>query len=171
MSNENKNYNDNQNEEKKSFSPKPFTKEEIDSIISKTDAKLAEFIKSGKYKDVLLMMGNLYKYSFLNQMYISMQKPDVTSVYGLKGWNLQGRSVMTGQKAIKIIAPIIETTYKDKIDESGNPLLGDDGKQLQEENKTIVGYKPVYVFDLSQTKGKEIEVFKIDKNIAVKDRN
>lgn len=170
MSNENKKY-ENQSEERKSFNPKPYTKEEIDNIIKHTDEKLADFIKSGKYKDVLLMMGNLYKYSFLNQMFISMQKPDATSVYGLKGWNLQGRSVMTGQKAIKIIAPIMETTYEGKVDESGEAILGEDGKQLQDETKTVAGYKPVYVFDLSQTKGKELEVFRINKETAVENKD
>lgn len=170
MSKENKKIND-QGEDKKTFNAKPYTKDEIDSIIKYTDEKLTDFIKSGKYKDVLLMMGNLYKYSFLNQMYISLQKPDATTVYGLKGWNLQGRSVMTGQKAIKIIAPIIETTYEGKVDETGDPVLDEDGKQIQNESKSVVGYKPAYVFDLSQTKGKDLEVFKINKDTVVENKD
>lgn len=56
--------------EKKSIDAKPFRKEEVEKIMMEVDKKLEEFIKSGKYKDVLIMMGNLGKYSLTNQIYI-----------------------------------------------------------------------------------------------------
>ena len=57
-------------ETKKKVEARPFKKEEVDKIVEEVDRKLDEFIKSGAYKDVLIMMGNLGKYSLTNQIYI-----------------------------------------------------------------------------------------------------
>lgn len=141
---------------------KTFQKEEIDKIMADVDRKLESFIKEGNYKDVLLMMGNIGKYSITNQIYILLQKPDAITVNGVRGWNFLGRKVRKGEKGIKIIAPIKET-----IKEETNKK-DDDGKEKKE--KVIKTFKPSYVFDISQTEGKEIRAFKIDEKSTVKDK-
>lgn len=141
---------------------KVFKKEEIDKIMDDVDKKLEEFIKKGNYKDVLLMMGNLGKYSITNKIYILLQKPDAVTVNGVRGWNYLGRSVKKGEKGIKIIAPIKGVIEKD--------LGSVEGKEVKEKVKVVKAYKPSYVFDISQTEGKEIKTFKIDENISIKDK-
>ena len=84
------------------------------------DKKLEEFIKSGNYKDVLIMIGNLGKYSLTNQIYILLQKPDAVTVNGMRGWNFLGRSIEKDEKAIKIMAPIRELVDQEVLDENGN---------------------------------------------------
>src|SRR5574344_2418205 len=134
---------------------KPYTKEEVDLILKQVDEKLQEFLKEGKYKDVLLMMGNLGRYSLINQIYVLLQKPDATPVNGMRQWNWLGRSVGPGQRAIKIFAPIRETVTKDELDENGKPVLDADGKPVKEAHEVVRGFKPSYVFDISQTQGKD----------------
>lgn len=137
-----------------------FKKEEIDKIIKDVDIKLEEFIKGGNYKDVLLMMGNLGKYSITNQIYVLLQKPDATTIKGIHGWNALGRVIKKGEKGIKIIAPI-----------KANIKKGENNSNENEENiKVIKAYKPSYVFDISQTEGKEIRTFKMDENVSIEDK-
>lgn len=60
---------ENKAENKKEYAVKPYSQEEIDRILGEIDEKLTEFIKSDKYEDVLLKMGNLGRYSFTNMIY------------------------------------------------------------------------------------------------------
>ena len=78
---------ENTKKEYKSYEVKPYTKEEREKILQDIDNKLLEFINSDKYKDVLLMMGNLGNYSLTNQIYILLQNENATSVAGMKEWN------------------------------------------------------------------------------------
>lgn len=135
-------------------------KEEFKKVVKDIDDKLYSFIKEGNYKDVLLKMGNLSKYSLLNQIYILMQKEDATYVCGIKGWNYLKRSIIKGEKGIHIISPI-----KTKIIEKDE--LGEEIKNYQ----VISGYKRSIVFDISQTSGKEIKNFKINEDIVVKNKD
>lgn len=80
----------------------------MDNLINEIDKSLEKFIKDGKYKDVLMAMGNLGHYSLNNQIYIIMQKPDAKTLYGLKKWNSFGRYIKQGEKSIKIFKPIIK---------------------------------------------------------------
>ena len=154
----------------KNYSPKIYSKEEILNIMNDIDAKLTDFIKSGKYQDVLLSMGNLGKYSFNNQLYILFQNPDASTVKGMKQWNYLGRSIIPGSKSIRIFAPIVETINKSMLDKEGNPILDENGQEILISQKVVRKFKASYVFDISQTTGKEIEVFKMDENTQVQDK-
>lgn len=61
--------------------------------MEEVNRKFEEFIKSGKYKDILIMMGNLGKYSLTNQVYILLQNLNTSFVNGMRGWNYLGRSI------------------------------------------------------------------------------
>ncbi len=129
-------------------------KEEIDELTQQIDARLFEFIKQGKYKDVLLGMANLGRYSLYNQFYILCQKPDAKTVYGMRKWNEFGRMIRKGEKALRIFSPILGYTEKSK-----------------EEGKRVVkGFKLGCVFDISQTEGNEIDSFAIKENSPIKDK-
>ncbi len=156
---------------KEKFEVKPYSKEEVEKILGEIDSKLTEFIKSDKYKDVLLTMGNLGKYSFTNQIYILLQNPTATTVNGMKQWNYLGRSVIPGEKALKIFAPLRTKENKEILDNEGNPILDEDGNVKTKEIDVIKGFKPSFVFDISQTQGKELEAFKFNDNITVEDKD
>ena len=90
-----------------------------------------------------------------------MQKPDATLVAGFNKWKNQfGRNVIKGEHGIKIIAP---TPFKKKIEQekldpdTQLPMLDADGKIITEEKTIqIPMYKPVTVFDVSQTEGRPL---------------
>lgn len=155
---------------KKKYVPKRFTKKEMDDIAAEIDMKLHDFIKAGKYKDVLLAMGNLGKYSLNNQILILMQRPDAKAVNSMKKWNLMGRHIVPGEKAIRIFAPILKNVEKNVVDENGKPVLDKDGNQKKAKDLLPVAYEQAYVFDISQTDGKELDVFRFDEKKVVENK-
>ena len=100
----------------------------------------------------LTAMGRFYSYSFGNILEIARQKPDATRVAGLYAWNQLGRKVMKGQKGIRILAPLIGSRKKkDTEATSKDPAAV--------SKPVLVGFRAVYVFDLSQTEGAELPAF------------
>lgn len=97
-------------------------------------------------------------------MLIFMQKPNATVVTGFNKWRDQfERHVKKGEKGIKILAP---SPYKKKISEpkldpvTDLPLRDKDGNIIYEEKTIKVpAYKPVSVFDVSQTYGKPLPTY------------
>lgn len=138
---------------------KRISKKEMEELTKKIDEELLKFIKTGKYKDVLIMMGNLGRYSLNNQIYIIMQKPNARTVHGMKQWNRLGRHVIPGEKSIKIFSPIL--VRKDKEETKG---------EESEKGYVCRGFKLGYVFDVSQTEGKKIEAFRFDEDKLVKEK-
>ena len=93
----------------------------------------------------LTAMGRFHTYSFGNILEIARQKPDATRVAGMYAWNHLGRKVIKGQKGIRILAPMIGNRKKKDSDAE---------KDIAKQNqRVIVGFRAVYVFDVSQTEG------------------
>lgn len=132
----------------------------VDDLIKQADDSLIKFIKEGKYQDVLLNMSNLSNYSMRNQILIYIQNPEATHVNGMKAWNYYGRSVKKGEKSMKVIAPIIE---KVEIHED-SAYEGPD--QEPKYKQVVTGFKVSFVFDITQTDGKEIQKFDSTEEIA-----
>jgi Zn-dependent peptidase ImmA (M78 family) len=130
----------------------------VDELIKQADEQLVEYLKSGKYKEFLKSMSNLYNYSLRNQMLIFSQQKNASLVKGLSAWNSLGRTVLPGQKGIKIIMPIIKN-LEDENEKSEN---------VQEQISRVVGYKAGHVFDYSQTQGKELEILNFNSGIIDK---
>lgn len=133
----------------------------VKEITDKLEQGLKELFDSERFKTYLNTMSKFHNYSFNNTLLIAMQKPDATLVAGFQSWQKNfERHVNKGEKGIKIMAP---APYKKKqemevIDpKTQRPVLGDDGKPKTEEVEiTIPAFKPVTVFDVSQTDGKPI---------------
>ncbi|MDQ2835178.1 MAG: ArdC-like ssDNA-binding domain-containing protein [Acidobacteriota bacterium] len=90
-------------------------------------------------------MGRFHNYSFGNILEIARQRPDATRVAGLYAWNQLGRKVMKGQKGIRILAPVIGIRRKKDSEAE---------KDITKQNQPVlVGFRSVYVFDVSQTEG------------------
>lgn len=140
---------------------KQTNKERLKDITDSIERGIEELFQSDKYAEYLRTMSRFHKYSVNNTMLIYMQRPDATLVAGFNKWRDQfERNVMKGEKGIKIIAP---TPYKKKIEQEKRdpdtnlPMLDADGKVIIEEKEIkIPMFKPVTVFDVSQTDGKPL---------------
>jgi len=81
-----------------------------------------------------------HQYSAGNIWLIMLSKPDASYVAGFHKWKSMGRWVRKGEHGIPILAPIF---IKVEVD-----------KGLKEEQ--LLGFRTVYVFDVSQTQGKPL---------------
>ncbi|KXU01856.1 hypothetical protein SCODD09_00948 [Streptococcus constellatus] len=107
-----------------------------------------QYLNSEHYKHYLDKMSQLNNYSSRNIQLILAQNPNAKYVTSLNKWNKEfGRYINKGEKALKIIAPNIHL----KKDSEGNPLLDKEGKPV-----TYMTFQVKSVFDVSQTKGKEL---------------
>ena len=106
--------------------------------------ELAEATDAARMSEEMLfyldMCARFHKYSPQNVWLIMMACPDASKVAGFKKWYTMGRYVRKGEGGIPILAPILAT------------VENEDGK----EDKKLVGFKVVYVFDISQTDGEPL---------------
>lgn len=145
--------------EKQSYAEQ--NKARLKGITDSIEAGIKELFQSDKYRQYLSTMSRFHRYSVNNTMLIYMQKPDATLCAGFNKWKDQfERSVVKGEKGIKIIAP---TPFKKKIEQekldpdTKIPMRDADGKIIIEEKTVqIPMYKVVSVFDVAQTEGKPL---------------
>lgn len=114
--------------------------------------ELAQALSQGK-SDVLCnyldAMSKFHHYSFGNCMLIYMQKPDATFVAGFHRWKEFHRWVKKGEKGIAILAPLARKVKSDPENNGEEP----------KEKKVILGFRTVFVFDVTQTEGKPMPEF------------
>ena len=140
---------------------KPTNRERLQEITAGIEQGIKELFESEKYIRYLSVMSKFHRYSVNNTMLIYMQKPEATLVAGFNKWKNQfERHVKKGEHGITIIAP---TPYKKKIEEMKRDpdthalILDADGKAVMEEKEIeIPMFRPVKVFDVSQTDGKPL---------------
>lgn len=139
-------------------------KEQIKALTEKIEEGIQTLFQSGdleKYQAYLRTVSRFHRYSVNNQMLIFAQCPHATLVAGYQKWQNQfSRHVLRGEKGITIIAP---TPYKIKVEQkkldpdTKQPLLDADGKTITEEKEVqIPMFRPVKVFDVSQTDGEPL---------------
>jgi hypothetical protein len=95
---------------------------------------------SQEMQHYLDMCASFHQYSPCNVWLILMSQPTASYVAGFKKWQSMGRYVCKGEHGIPILAPIITTITNEK----------------GEEEQRLVGFKVVYVFDVSQTAGEPL---------------
>ena len=140
---------------------KPTNRERLQQITAGIEQGIKELFESEKYMRYLSVMSRFHRYSVNNTLLIYMQKPDATLVAGYNKWKNQfERHVKRGEHGITIIAP---TPFKKKIEEqkldpdTKAPILDAEGKAVMEEREVeIPMFRPVKVFDVSQTDGKPL---------------
>ena len=129
---------------KKNISNK--TKEIFDKVV----ANLQKIVEQGEYANLLKFNRNFRNYSMGNVILIYEQFPSATRVAGKAKWEKLGRTVKSDAKKIFIAAPIprsYKTTVKEIVD----------GVEVEkEEIIKYNAYRWVYVYDISDTEGKEI---------------
>ena len=135
-------------------------KERMNGIMKSLEKGIRDVFESGRYEAYLDTMSRFHRYSVNNTLLIYLQKPDATLVAGYRSWQERfGRNVKKGEKSIHILAPcpVKQEMIKDVYDENLSPVLDSDGNPVQEHKEVILpAFKPVPVFDVSQTEGEPI---------------
>jgi len=122
------------------------TKEAVDFLVAALESGHSEVLTA-----YLGAMAKFHSYSFGNIMLIARQKPEATNVAGLRTWNSLGRFVKRGEKGIFILAPMVgRRSTKDVATDEPSGDATTDGQ------RTLYGFRAVYVFDVTQTEGKEL---------------
>lgn len=138
---------------------------EIEATIKRIDEGVKAVFQSDKYKEYLKFASKFTDYSARNTLLINLQRPDATLVAAYGKWKQLGRQVERGQTGIEILAPVayktnqVLETERPAVDEFGNQLYNPDGTEKMEtveKPMTGLAFKKVYVFDVSQTSGKEL---------------
>ena len=138
-------------------------REEIDQLVEMISTGVDEFIRSGRFTKILDNLSHFHRYSYNNSLLIVLQKPESSYVASYATWkNKFNRNVNSGEKGIKIFCPV---KYKVKTEETVKKQLElekqDEQVEVKEKSaeKTRLGFKVGYVFDISQTsqiEGKEV---------------
>ena len=132
--------------------------EKIKALTDKLEAGVKEVFESEQYKRYLKAMSKFHNYSFGNVMLILMQCPNASLVAGFHKWKKDfGRNVKKGEQGIQILAPC---PYKKFIEQEVEKPDGT--KELETVLQVRQGFKLAYVFDVSQTEGRELPSFGVD---------
>ncbi len=119
-------------------------KQAVDHLIRQLEAGKSEALTA-----YLAAMARFHRYSFGNILSIARQKPDAQRVAGIRTWNELGRFVKKGEKGIQILAPLMgyRRSRKDADKERGPEM---------KPQPVLIGFRIVYVFDVSQTEGADL---------------
>ncbi|MDR3754788.1 MAG: ArdC family protein [Terracidiphilus sp.] len=118
-------------------------RENVQYLIEQLEAGRSEALTA--YLDAMVHFRN---YSFGNVLLIARQKPQATYVSGMWSWNQLGRRVKRGEKGIAILAPMIAKVRKEDQDSDGETGSG--------QQRALLGFRRVYVWDVSQTEGEPL---------------
>ena len=127
---------------------------EINDMLKRITEGVQAVFESERYKEYLTFASKFTDYSARNTMLINLQSPHSTFVASYGKWRKLGRQVNRGERGIVIFAPVIR-----EVDKYSEVKIDEDGT---EETKTVkkpfteITFKKVYVYDISQTSGKEI---------------
>ena len=132
---------------------------EMKELIKSLENGVKDVFTSNNFKEYLNAMSKFHNYSIYNTMLIYNQNKDSTYIAGYNKWKELGRQVNKGEKAIKILAPMLhkKVIEKPKLDPKTNkPIILNGAPQKEKVIETWTSFKLVNVFDISQTKGKEL---------------
>jgi hypothetical protein len=120
------------------------TSSDLKARITDRIQELAQATDASRVSEEMLlfldMCSRFHQYSPCNVWLILMSQPNASYVAGFKKWQSMGRFVRKGEYGIPILAPIISIVTNN----------------LGEEEQRLVGFKVVYVFDVSQTDGESL---------------
>lgn len=118
-------------------------------LLKKLNKKIDEVQSSKEFKEILKTFSKFHSYSYHNSLLILTQKPEATFVAGYKQWQKRfNRYVKKGESGIAILAPF---TFKKRIEKSSKDCESGNLKEEKVVKRTY--FRPVYVFDISQTEG------------------
>ncbi|WP_257593972.1 ImmA/IrrE family metallo-endopeptidase [Lactiplantibacillus plantarum] len=112
-------------------------------LVAQAEQQILKLTDSDQFKKYLNTLAKFHQYSARNIDLIYAQNPQATQVAGFKQWQTDfNRTVNKGAKAIRIAAPIIKK------------ITPADQKRLDTtDERAIVGYRYLPIFDVAQTSG------------------
>lgn len=114
----------------------------IEELTERLENGVREVFESEQYRKYLQVLSRFHNYSYGNTLLILSQKPEATFVAGFRTWNDRfSRRVRKGEKAIRILSPVIRRIESEEEDE---------------RKKRLCGFRICSVFDISQTEGEDI---------------
>jgi antirestriction protein ArdC len=116
-------------------------KAEVQGLLTKLEEGIESVRTSEGWTQWLKFQASLYRYSWNNCMLIALQCDNPSIVMGFNAWLDNGRNVRKGEKGLRILAPCFRKVTNE---ETG------------EDDKKLVYFRSVSVFDVSQTEGDEI---------------
>ena len=125
----------------------------LDKLMAKLEQGLQSLFHSEQYEAYLKTMSKFHEYSVNNTILICMQRPDASYVAGYQAWKKSfKRQVRRGERGIKILAPCPYqvTIEQKKLDPQTQQLI------TEQVEITRAAFKPVTVFDVSQTEGEPL---------------
>lgn len=118
--------------------------EKIGQALETLKQGIANVTTSERWREYLAVQAKFHEYSFNNALMILFQCPRATQVAGYKAWQKLGRQVRRGEVGMRIFAPC---PFK-KLEVN---------KETGEETAcTVMRYRLVSVFDISQTDGEPL---------------
>lgn len=121
-------------------------REQIEQMHQQLAERMKTFDDRENWQNWLTFSRNFHRYSFSNCLLIQIQAPHATLVAGYRAWQAKGHQVRKGEKAIKVMAPILRKVPL--LDSAGNPVFDANGDPRL--TRELVGVKPASVFDVSQ---------------------
>jgi DNA primase len=116
----------------------------VDRLHEQLQVSIRALVSSEDWRHALEVAARFHDYSFANTQLIWAQAKahgfTPTRVAGYRAWQKLGRQVNRGEKGLQILAPIVRTVET----------------QDGEEERRVVGFRVVHVFDQSQTDGEPI---------------
>ncbi len=117
----------------------------VDRLHQQLQDSLQELVTSEDWQRALGVAARFHDYSFANTRLIWAQSLargfTPSRVAGYRAWQDLGRQVRKGERGLQILAPVIRKI----IPENGT-----------EEERRVVGFRVVHVFDLTQTEGEPL---------------
>jgi hypothetical protein len=117
---------------------------DLSQKINNSIMELSKMADEARFSEKLLAYLNtcskFYKYSANNQWLIHLFNPGATYVAGFQRWKKMSRFVMKGEHGIPILCPV---KYMEDVEND-------------EPQRVVRGFKTGYVFDISQTTGKDL---------------
>lgn len=150
-------------------------KDKLNAIMKKLEEGVKDLFTSENYQKYLRTMSQFHKYSFNNTILIALQKPDATLVAGYGAWQQKfHRQVKKGEKGITILAPMpikakaeptatADHTATVRQNQNVNYQTTQSGAQDPDAEKTMLLFRPVSVFDISQTDGEPLPSIGVDE--------
>ena len=118
----------------------------IEAMRSEIDRALDELSNPEGWARYLEAVSRFHRYSFANTWLIIAQRPDASRVAGFNDWrDKHRRRVRKGEKAIWVQAPMTKKVVAVDADSGA-----------EREVSRVYGFRPVPVFDVSQTDGEPL---------------
>lgn len=128
------------------------------SINNQINQSLENMIKNNDINKYLDVAAKFPKYSVNNTMLLYSQNPNATLIQSYSDWKAAGRQVQAGEKGITLLKAEFKREEVERLDPiTKQPVRNDKGEPIKDIKNIRTGYTKVSVFDISQTKGNELQ--------------